>query len=505
MTTIRNCKSALKLKKNNYPECLSAEGRNIADMKTVTYSTKYVSTPAFEDVLDVIGSRGKFQKRLNIIYLCVGPCFTVMCALVYHLAMQTPDHWCHVPGRDQTNLSAAEWKTITIPSVNGTFDKCRMYNLTEMHNETNLSTTHCLHGWDYDDTWFSLTLPSQMNWVCDEAYVVNDAMFYIENIGVLLLLFNGYVGDTFGRRLQLLCCLAVMTVSRVVMVFTPSVLVLFILAGALVSGSYGPMLESAASVGMELTDIQNRLNLNWYMSVSTAVGMVATGLVGWVLRSWTYFNLFAALCCLTLLSFHRSVFLLSTYALVMSAGVLNVSPFVSLAAQGAAQLPALFVVYPCAQRFGRRWSAVASMLLTAFSSVLTMLLLTVGAPESALTVMAVVMQFCTSASGGIVSLQSIEVHPTCLRQITASVEYAASGLLLSLLPYIVFMGGSVDKRLPFAILSALNLLSGFFLSFLPETALQRLPDSLQDAAVFGKGHDYWSWKPSPTPVFTLKE
>ncbi|XP_049807992.1 organic cation transporter 1-like isoform X3 [Schistocerca nitens] len=470
-------------------------------------------------------------------------------------------------------------ETVDAVRVNGTFDKCRMYNLTEMHNETNLSTTHCLHGWDYDDTWFSLTLPSQMNWVCDEAYVVNDAMFYIENIGVLLLLFNGYVGDTFGRRLQLLCCLAVMTVSRVVMVFTPSVLVLFILAGALVSGSYGPMLESAASVGMELTDIQNRLNLNWYMSVSTAVGMVATGLVGWVLRSWTYFNLFAALCCLTLLSFHRwfpesprwlacrgreqeallllkriastngssvppftsrvlqnmkksrgdrkgffsifssfnlfknvvilvigrSVFLLSTYALVMSAGVLNVSPFVSLAAQGAAQLPALFVVYPCAQRFGRRWSAVASMLLTAFSSVLTMLLLTVGAPESALTVMAVVMQFCTSASGGIVSLQSIEVHPTCLRQITASVEYAASGLLLSLLPYIVFMGGSVDKRLPFAILSALNLLSGFFLSFLPETALQRLPDSLQDAAVFGKGHDYWSWKPSPTPVFTLKE
>ncbi|XP_047112148.1 solute carrier family 22 member 15-like [Schistocerca piceifrons] len=370
-----------------------------------------------------------------------------------------------------------------------------------------------------------------------------------------------------------------MIVSRVVMVFTPSVFVLFILAGALVSGSYGPVLESAASVGMELTDIQNRLNLNWYMSVSAAVGMIATGLVGWVLRSWVYFNLFAALCCLTLLSFHRwfpesprwlacrgreqeallllnriastndssvpsftsrvlqtmkksrgdrkgffsifssfnlfknvvilvigrSVFLLSTYALVMSAAVLNVSPFVSLAAQGAAQLPALFVVYPCAHRFGRRWSAVASMLLTAFSSVVMILLLTVGAPESALTVMAVVMQFCTSASGGIVSLQSIEVHPTCLRQITASVEYAASGLLLSLLPYIVFMGGSVDKRLPFAILSTLSLLTGFFLSFLPETALQRLPDSLQDAAVFGKGHDYWSWKPSPTPVFTSKE
>ena len=26
-----------------------------------------------------------------------------------------PDHWCHVPGREDTNFTVKEWKSITIP------------------------------------------------------------------------------------------------------------------------------------------------------------------------------------------------------------------------------------------------------------------------------------------------------------------------------------------------------------------------------------------------------
>ncbi|XP_049956439.1 solute carrier family 22 member 21-like [Schistocerca serialis cubense] len=108
------------------------------------------------------------------------------------------------------------------------------------------------------------------------------------------------------------------------------------------------------------------------------------------------------------------------------------------------------------------------------------------------------MQFSTIGNLGMVNLQSIEVHPTCLRQIATSVEWAVAGVAMSSLPYLALMD---DKRLPFAILAALNLVVAFSVSFLPESALQRLPETLRDGAVFGRGQRYWSWKPKPTPEY----
>ncbi|XP_047112509.1 uncharacterized protein LOC124789257 [Schistocerca piceifrons] len=78
-------------------------------------STKTKASPAFEEVLDAIGSRGKFQTRLNIVFVCFASCFDLMSVNMFYLAMQTPDHWCYVPGRELSNLSVEQWKNLTIP------------------------------------------------------------------------------------------------------------------------------------------------------------------------------------------------------------------------------------------------------------------------------------------------------------------------------------------------------------------------------------------------------
>ncbi|XP_047111704.1 solute carrier family 22 member 7-like [Schistocerca piceifrons] len=532
--------------------------------------------PGFEEVLDSIGSRGKFQTRLNIVFNFIGQCVNLISVNVFYLAMQTPDHWCHVPGRKSANMSVEEWKNFTIPKEGDSFSKCLMYNQSDDVDWSNKEPVQCQHGWDYDDTWFSLTVPSQMNWVCDSKHVTNDVLFYAQNIGVALGLLFGYIGDMYGRRPQQFLCMAAHVISRLLLVLTPDVLLLFILAESLISAAAGPMIESALAVGLELTDIKHRTTLNYFSSSSLGVGIMASGFLAWPLRNWNYFLSCSAAFCLALFLFFRwfpesprwlackgreedalkllrriattnggevpsfapqvmrtvakaqrdrkgflslfsswnvfkntvlliiarSTHLLTLHSLVMMAGGVGVNPFLAVAAQGAIQLPAYCVVHYTAARFGRRWSAVGSALLAGITSAAVSCMLAANFSGLAITMMMVITQFFTTGTNGMANLQSVEVHPTCLRQIAACVEWTGAGVVMSALPYVALMS---DRRMPCAILGALNLGTAFAVSFLPESALQRLPETLQDAAVFGKDQKYWSWKPKPPPGYVTRK
>ncbi|XP_047112147.1 solute carrier family 22 member 7-like [Schistocerca piceifrons] len=515
-------------------------------MELLAKDCEQVTAPAFEDVMEAIGARGKFQRRFNTIFTYLGATVNLMSVHLYYLAMQTPDHWCYVPGRENTGLTIDEWMNLTIPREQGTFSKCTMYNDSHTYKAANISEITCQHGWAYDNTWSSMTVPSQMNWVCSNKHIVNDIMFYSQYVAAVMGLLFGYVGDMCGRRWQQFLCLAAHMISRVVLILAPSIPMLFAVGVSLVAAASGPMLESSLSVGLELTTIKHRTTISAMACLCAGAGMMAAGLVAWIMPYWNFLFLFAALCCLALFSFFRcfpesprwlacrgrqeealslvqriaaangtavppftqrvlrnvarskrdrkgllsifsswnllknttvlvivrSVHVLTMFSLVLSVGGVSDNPFASVAAQGAAQLLGYLAVRHCASRFGRRWSAVAAPVLAAAVGSAIILLMTADASGTSITVMTIIMQFCTTASGAISNLQSLEVHPTCLRQITASVEWTA---------------GSVDRRLPFAILSALNLLAAFAASFLPESALQRLPESLEDAALYGKG------------------
>lgn len=68
----------------------------------------------FDEILDMIGSEGKFQKILLYAVLC--PIVTVSPFLLLNTVFMwdTPDHFCHVPGRD-LGMPLEEWKNLTLP------------------------------------------------------------------------------------------------------------------------------------------------------------------------------------------------------------------------------------------------------------------------------------------------------------------------------------------------------------------------------------------------------
>jgi len=68
-----------------------------------------------DELIQHADSSGCFQKVFNKCFNFGAVFFGVMSVYSLVLAMEVPDHWCHVPGRESTNFSLSEWKNLTLP------------------------------------------------------------------------------------------------------------------------------------------------------------------------------------------------------------------------------------------------------------------------------------------------------------------------------------------------------------------------------------------------------
>lgn len=69
----------------------------------------------FDGIMETVGNNGRFQRRFKYIFNIAMVICVSMLYMNLVLAMSVPDHWCHVPGRERTNLSDAQWKRLTLP------------------------------------------------------------------------------------------------------------------------------------------------------------------------------------------------------------------------------------------------------------------------------------------------------------------------------------------------------------------------------------------------------
>lgn len=74
------------------------------------------SKTKFDSVLNAVGARGRFQSRFNFVFNFL---LIIVVSMSYMNLIQVvaiPNHWCHVPGRENTNFTLEEWKNITLPT-----------------------------------------------------------------------------------------------------------------------------------------------------------------------------------------------------------------------------------------------------------------------------------------------------------------------------------------------------------------------------------------------------
>ena len=86
----------------------------------------------------------------------------------------------------------------------------------------------------------------------------------------------------------------------------------------------------------------------------------------------------------------------------------------------------------------------------------------------------------------IVYYQAMEIFPTCVRQSGIGFATLVSQMISIGGPYVIFLG-AYDLKLPYAIMFLICLAGSIATFFLPETLGRSLPETLEEAATFGKG------------------
>ncbi|XP_044742619.1 solute carrier family 22 member 5-like [Chrysoperla carnea] len=521
---------------------------------------------SFDDILEIVGSDGSFQHRFNWLFNFAYAMILSMTFMNVIIALAIPEHWCYIPGRENTNYTVAEWREKTIPKEMDnlgqiSFSKCKAYSLTDDN-----VTQSCNNGWEFDKTWYESTIVTDNDWVCDKEVYVTHSLVYSrvgEFIGTIVL---GSLGDSIGRRPVFIVTVVTMTITRIVMLFTTYSYVVFMIVSILSSATLNSGFQSPLTISMEIISVKMRATLISIQYLGWTIGICILPLIMWVVRRWDYFFLITTLPGLLIFIFYKYLIesprwlvsrgemekayvqlkviakynkrplpddfmdklnclknkgesnyglssLISSWRLFKNTLVLCIcwsatlmcyqifiynvtslagNPFLNFLFQALIELPSNLVGKLTCNYCGRRFvSLIAFMLSVAFCVIL---LISYNWKISMLTIgLILVVKFCLSCGVYVLNLQSLEVFPTCARQSGTSASFFCAVAVSSFSPYITYLGTQYDARIPYVGVLILALIAALSGSFLPETVDVQLPETLEDARVFGKDQLYWDF------------
>ncbi|KAJ4432374.1 hypothetical protein ANN_20993 [Periplaneta americana] len=445
-------------------------------------------------LMDCVGADGKFQSRFNYTYNMGFMMINGMSALTLILALTSQEHWCHVPGRSDTNLTLTQWKELTVPRVQqekdeASFSKCNMFNfslpldiayLQKGWNESHAEIVPCHHGWDYDTTWYTQTVTSQEDWVCDKELYVPNTLLFAKVGEVLGEMFIGQMGDAIGRRPVMFLGVLLLVLGRCVAVFSAGIYTLFLAANVVSSLPAGVIFQSPLIIGMEISSVQKRAHIALLQCVGWTAGICLTPMVAWATGGrWKVFTILSSVPCALIFLAYKALVLVMNFTIILCVASMSGNPFLNMFLQSLVEFPGFLAGRFICDRFGRRWSQAGAYCVAA----VLLFICTLTAAEQHLTQLLIVLilfiKFCFTVGAYCAYLQCMEIYPTCLRQTGTSLGVLLATSISTVGPYIVYLGATVDVRYPYAILVLMCFLAMICGTLLPETLNQKLPIPLK--------------------------
>lgn len=104
---------------NRSYDSLHVEGPRGYDCNEKSKEAPLLSTSSsvdpFQQIIERVGTNGRYQFIYNIIFVMVLAMVGAMLYMNVIFALNVPEHWCTVPGREHTNFTLDEWRRITLP------------------------------------------------------------------------------------------------------------------------------------------------------------------------------------------------------------------------------------------------------------------------------------------------------------------------------------------------------------------------------------------------------
>ncbi|GAB6030974.1 hypothetical protein CHUAL_007797 [Chamberlinius hualienensis] len=273
---------------------------------------------SFEDVLDYVGSRGRWQMFMFVITSMSG-----FFGSFHHLGSMflaaTPDHWCAVTDASNQSNWGANWtdervKQYTIPvESNGDYNQCRMYAKNysavfqlpwseQLVNETYTTSTADCSSWNYDHSNFDMTVVSQWDLVCDRAPLAATVQATYM-VGVFFGTFTyAIISDRFGRRCSALIAVVEFIVGGILAAI-PIHYVWFIIFRMLTGMGTGGAFSVTFVLMAECISPRLRDVSGIGYQIPFGLGYMVLPLIAYFIRTWYWLQLTIGLSNLFLLSY----------------------------------------------------------------------------------------------------------------------------------------------------------------------------------------------------------
>uniref|UniRef100_A0A1A9ZQ56 Major facilitator superfamily (MFS) profile domain-containing protein n=1 Tax=Glossina pallidipes TaxID=7398 RepID=A0A1A9ZQ56_GLOPL len=473
----------------------------------------------FQIVMEKAGNHGRFQLIYNLVFVSALATAGAMMYMNIILALNIPEHWCTVPGREKTNFTLAEWRRLTLPTHKD-------------NRDTETYSSCCQYGWSYDQTWYEKTIPTQENWVCAKDLFVTNVFVVAritEVVGSFLL---GQMGDIFGRRFVYYISVVFCSIGRLASIMTTSSYIWFLIFSGLAALAINSLFQSPQIIGMEISREQDRSTIAIYQSFGWSIGTTVMPLLFWWLRDWQPFMWCTTIPTALILLFSKYViesprWLISKQrfadAIIQFRKIAKINGrsftmsekeliqiFSTAQIETTYGIASLFSGWRLARNtiiMGFSWCvvAVSYFTLVLFSSRMAgnpflnfLLQSIVEIPaymvgkyldvqyEHVIMGLAAFIKFLNAVTFFTASLQGMEIYPTCMRQTGIALGTILANAIGIVAPYLVYLGTTVDIRSPYYILGTLFLLGAIGAAFLPETLHKKLPDTMEEARQFGK-------------------
>ncbi|XP_055946442.1 organic cation transporter-like protein isoform X2 [Argiope bruennichi] len=421
------------------------------------------------------------------------------------------DYWCARP--QGINLSVQEWKEVGLPPDDSKCSRYRFVNishssLAQLENNRFSNETTVCNSWEFDDSFYTSTIVSQWNLVCDREWLVSVS----KSTFIIGYIFSSsifaYLADRFGRKPIAMLCNVLAIISGICTIFSTSFL-MFAIARAFA----GIGVTGTANITFILRNSMATIYCRWFPEsphwlahgkrdqalkvLSKAAKMngvdVSDAKLEEILlkteKSYedetpgvSVMQLFHPELRLRTLAmwFIWSATAFVYYGITYNTNELAGNPFVNFTLYNLTEVPATILSFIVIQYKGRRWPLSISLIITALCSFLVYL---IPADPWWIRTSVSLLGICSiSGTFGIIGLFTAEIFPTLLRNIGVGSASTVARFAASMAPFVRELERATHPVVPQILYGVVCIISAGLSLLLPETMNCSIPDTIKEAA-----------------------